>query len=187
MPPSISRKFLLKRSWKLEYLKIISSPWVSFFFYQKKRGNLKKVLSTRLFFLYLRILTFLVHHMVFQELSSHFLCCMCEFSHVLIISLVRNTNAWFQTYKLSIVFVNYFILKSSPSLPPLFFHRALKHTGNSVFHSTGKSFCLGRNSKVGISIILKQCSLCVSSVNGEHSQCNHLWCNQSNAIFIGKE
>lgn len=122
MPPSISRKFLLKRSWKLEYLKIISSPWVSFFFYQKKRGNLKKVLSTRLFFLYLRILTFLVHHMVFQELSSHFLCCMCEFSHVLIISLVRNTNAWFQTYKLSIVFVNYFILKSSPpSSPPFFF------------------------------------------------------------------
>lgn len=80
-----------------------SSPVHEFpVFYQKKRRNLRELYLLG-YFLYLRILTFLVHHMVFQELSSHFLCCTCEFRHVLIISLDRNTNAWLQTYKLSIV------------------------------------------------------------------------------------
>lgn len=80
-----------------------SSPVHEFpVFYQKKRRNLRELYLLG-YFLCLRILTFLVHHMVFQELSSHFLCCTCEFRHVLIISLDRNTNAWLQTYKLSIV------------------------------------------------------------------------------------
>lgn len=78
--PNISRTAVLNRNWKFNYLNIIQSMTLLFFPRRKGRRDFKLNRlygSTRLdplswVFLYPRMPTFLVHHLVFQELSFRF-------------------------------------------------------------------------------------------------------------------